>query len=280
VVTALSALTRLKVLHFGLEYLGQKFDQLHPDFPVESRRSPLPPRVILPSLAALKFKGSSEYLEELVARIDIPLLDHLDIIFTFYFFDLTIVLDTPQLLRFISRIPKFQAPENVRIAIDTKYRHFQIELWRSGQISNIVRLKITSMGPERLFACLARFCRLFPLPILECLYIDGGQYSVQHHQDNAENTRWLELFRPFTSVKNLFLSVKFAPRIASALQGLVGERAMGALPALENVFIEEFQPSGPVHEAIGKFVVERQLSDQPIVVSRWDRTAEQDFGDH
>ena len=271
IVTALSTLTRLKVLHFGHDNYGQ-FDLFHPDW--ERRHLPLPPRAILPSLTTLKYEGATEYLDDLVAQIDAPLLDHLDIIFTDFNYDRVIVLDTPQLLQFISRIPKLQAPDKARIAIGNTHHNFRIDLWRPGQISSIVRLAINSMEPERQFPCLAQFCRspLFPLPTLECLYIDGGQGSIRHQWDDAENTRWLELFRPFTFVKNLFLAMDFAPRIAPALQGLVGEGAMDVLPTLESVFIEEFQPSGSVHEAIGQFVAERRLSGRPIVVSLWDRT--------
>jgi hypothetical protein len=174
----------------------------------------------------LKFEGTNEYLEDLPSRIDVPQLDHLDILFTFLYLDRAIVLDTPQLLRFISRIPKFQAPDKGGVSIETQLqvarRNFHIDFWLPGQISSIIRLET------------------FPLPTLECLYIDG-QHSVQHQQDNAENTRWLERFRPFTPVKNLFLCMDFAPHIASALQGLVGEGAMEVLPTLENAFIEEFQ---------------------------------------
>ena len=210
-----------------------------------------------------------------MARIDVPQLDHLDMmIFTFIYFDLVVVIDTPQLLRFICRTPKLQAPDKARVAINTTDGNFQIEFWRPGQVSSIVRLKVNSEDPEQQFRSLAQFCHspLFPLPTLESLYIDGDQFSVQHQQDNDESTRWLELLRPFTFVKNLFLSMDFAPCIARVLQGLVGEGAMEVLPSLENVFIEEFQPLGSVHEGFGQFVAERQLSGQPVVISRWDKT--------
>lgn len=276
-VTALSALTRLKVLRFGFECEERHFDRFGPGWGsrlLDHRDLPLPPRAILPSLTALKFEGASEYLEGLVARIDVPQLDHLDIFFDSFYHDRPIVLDTPQLLRFINRIPKLQAPDNARVVIDNTDRSFQIDFWRPGQISSIVRLKVSSREPERQFPCLARICHspLFPLPTLECLYIDGGQYSGQHKRRKDEKTRWLELFQPFTLVKNLFLCMEFTSRIAFALKRLVGEGAMAVLPALENVFIEGFRSSGSVHEGIVRFVAERRLSGRPIVVSRWDRT--------
>jgi hypothetical protein len=71
-VACLSSLTRLETLR-----LGFRSPQSRPDRP-----SPPPPtRVIVPVLANLSFYGASEYLEDLVAQIDAPLLYHFDITF-------------------------------------------------------------------------------------------------------------------------------------------------------------------------------------------------------
>jgi hypothetical protein len=60
------------------------------------------------------------------------------------------------------------------------------------------------------------------------------------------------------------------PSIAPALQELVGERVIEVLPALQSLFLQERDPSGPVQEAIGKFVAAQQLASYPIIVSHWD----------
>jgi hypothetical protein len=80
---------------------------------------------------------------------------------------------------------------------------------------------------------------------------------------------WLEIFRPFTAVKNLYVIKGLAHHIAPALQDLVGERVTDVLPALESLFFEGLLPSGPVQEAIGRFVAARQLLGRPVAVSRW-----------
>ena len=90
-------------------------------------------------------------------------------------------------------------------------------------------------------------------------------------QDDIESSQWLELLHPFTSVKALYLSWEFVPRIAPTLQELVGERVVEVLPALQGLFIEELLPPGPVQEAIGKFVAARQLAGHPIAISRWEK---------
>jgi hypothetical protein len=72
-------------------------------------------------------------------------------------------------------------------------------------------------------------------------------------------------------VKNLYISKEFAPGIAAALQELVGISQV--LLGLQNIFVEglRVEPSKPFQENIGKFVAARQVSDQPIAISDWDK---------
>jgi hypothetical protein len=74
------------------------------------------------------------------------------------------------------------------------------------------------------------------------------------------------------TVKNLYLSEKFAPRIARALQELTGARTTEVLPALQNVRLEGFEPSLPVQEGFAWFISARQLTDHPVAISVWYRT--------
>jgi len=101
-VTCLSALTRLKLLYI-------EFESPRSRPPREGRRPP-PTRSILPVLIDLRFIGVSEYLEDLVTRIDAPLVDFLDIKFFHQ-----LILDTPQLVHFISRSPKLKAYDEARV---------------------------------------------------------------------------------------------------------------------------------------------------------------------
>src|SRR6267154_4411909 len=102
--TSLSALTSLDPLR-----LWVRSPQPRPA--LESRRPPPLTRAILPSLTRIKFKGASEYLEVILARINAPRLDNLRITF----FN-EIIFDTPQLFQLISRTPTLRAREKGRIA--------------------------------------------------------------------------------------------------------------------------------------------------------------------
>jgi hypothetical protein len=278
-VTALSTLTRLETLHLYLS--RDSTPRSHPDW--ESRRLPPPTRTVLHSLIDFRIRSFIEYSDDFMARIDAPLLDRLHIlifpplsqvIVTPSHLNQAIALNTSHVLRFISRVPKFQTLGEAHIGIDDTDFDVWIKFLSKRTSSGVLKLEICCDEPHKSFPCLAQFCRLpfFPLPTLEYLYIDEGTYSSPRWPDYTEKTRWLEILQPFTSVKNLYLSKDFARYIMPTLDELGGEIVTEVLPTLENVFIEEFQPSGSVHEAIGQFVSERQLSGQPVVVSRWDRT--------
>jgi hypothetical protein len=114
-----------------------------------------------------------------------------------------------------------------------------------------------------------RMAAFIPCSTLEDLYIFEEVFLLRRWQDDVEDTLWLDLLRPFVAVKSLYLAGEFVPRIAPALQELVGERTTEGLPTLENIFSTLFQPSGPLHEGIEKFVAARRLTSHPVAV-RWD----------
>jgi hypothetical protein len=223
-----------------------------------------------------EFKGASGYVEEIVARTDAPLLDHLHVTF----FN-EISFDFPQLLLFISRIPQLQKPETARLRVydSAIWMDFSFPKQMSGNVpalglSRIRTRYITSplvstFLPDQHFPCTAprQFCcpPFFPLPTLGCLYIDGWP---MRRRDDVENIRWLELLQPFTTMKNLYLSRSLAPPIARSLQELVPRRATKLLLNLQNIFLIE-ESWGAVHGAFGKFIV-RKLSPHRISISHWD----------
>jgi len=101
----------------------------------------------------------------------------------------------------------------------------------------------------------------------ERLYIYERSYSELKWQDDIENSQWLELLHPFTAVKYLCLSEKFARHIAPYLQELVGGRTTEVLPALQSLLLNK-HPSVPfkASESIRKFIVARQLSNHPVAI--------------
>jgi hypothetical protein len=261
IITALSTLTELDLL--VLEFQSPLY---FPD--LESRRLPPLTRSVLPSLAALRFIGASEYLEDLVARIDAPRLFSLDItLFN------QIVFDTAETNRFINRTSSLRTLDVARLKFRGDGASVYLSTQTTGYREQIV-VKVRCREFDRQISSLERVCTSFlpPLSALVDLYIYEDVFSPPDWKDDIENTLWLELLHPFSAVKNLYLSQKFLPRIAPALQELVAGRTTEVLPTLENIFLEEsFQPWGHDQEGIVKFVAARQLSGHPITVSPWER---------
>jgi hypothetical protein len=254
VITSLSGLTRLEKLGIGFESPRSRPDQ-------KSRR-PLPQtRTLLPVLTKLEFQGVSEYLEVLVARIDAPLLSSLE---TTFFHQL--IFDTPQLTQFPSRTPKFKGLDEARVV----FSHWQVLVILPRTIDGALQLAISCSQPDWQLSSLAQICSSsFPLALIsavEHLYIQS-RFRKMHWQDDIESSQWLELLHPFTAVTDLYLSQESVSCIAPVLQELVRERVTEVLPALQTLFLEEKLPSGPIQDAIGQFVAERQL---PITISHWE----------
>ena len=255
-VCCLSTMTRLETLWLVFESPKSR--------PVRVTRPPHPPtRSTLLTLTLFWFRGVSEYLEDLMARIDAPLLDSLSIR---YFHQL--IFETPQLAQFLARTPNIQPPVAVRITFFD--RHVEVTSPPSRPIKFI--LEISCRQPDWQLSSLTQvFSSSFPeafIHTVEHLYICQDKLW-EPKEDDIEDGQWLEVLHPFTAVKDLYLSREFASRNVPALQELAGE----ALPSLQNIFLEDLPSDacGPVQGAIEKFVAARQLANQPVAVCHWDR---------
>lgn len=256
-VTSLSVLTRLENLKLSFQSSRSRPNR-------ESRRPHPPTRSVLPSLTFLHFMGVSEYLEDLMARINAPQLDDLHIIFFHQ-----LIFDTPLLAQFISRIPKLTAHDQAHVAFSDWGAFLTLPRTYDKQF----QLAISCTQPDWHVLSMAQVCNstLPPFSTLEHLYIsDRGSTQRRWHGD-IENSEWLELLRPFAAVKNLYLAEEYAPHIVPALKEVVRERETEVLPALECLFLEKLYESGPVQVAIRQLVAMRQLSNRSIAVSLWER---------
>jgi hypothetical protein len=213
----------------------------------------------------LRLKGVGEYLDDLVARIDAPLLDKLTITLLHQ-----LIFDTPQLSQFISRTPKFKTHTEAHMVFSVK----DVSITLPQIFHGVLKLAISCSQSDWQLSSLAQvFSSSFLqalISMVEHLYIQSRSFRL-HWQDDIENSQWLELLQPFIAVKSLYMSRDFTPRIAPALKELVGERVTEVLPALQTLFLEEPLPSGTIQEAIGQFVAVRQLAGHPIAISPWKR---------
>jgi hypothetical protein len=258
----------------SLEALFLEFQspQSRPDW--ASRSLPPSKRTILPALHEFRFKGTTEYLEGLVTRIDTPQLDRMHITF----FN-QIDFDCPRLAQFINCTPTLRALDEAHVQFDDSTASVKLRYWTSESGVDNLLINISCREPDWQLSSIEQVCNssLHPLSTVKDLYIDHEYSQLTWKNDAIENTLWLELLLPFTAVENLCLSKEFAPGIATTLQELVGGRITEVLPSLHNIFVEGLEPSGPFQENIGQFVAARQLSDHPITISDWDEDSDMEM---
>jgi hypothetical protein len=259
-VSCFFALTKLETLVLAFQISGS--------FPITEHRPPPPPtRTLLPALTELRFYGVSEYLEDLVVQIDAPLLDNLKIYFYHQF-----IPDTAQLAQFINRLPKLKALDVAHV--DFRDDGVRLKLGRAFEKGGL-RISYEAIDSQVLSVvqiCTSSLFQAFSTTV-ECLYICN---SHTHRSSQlvalGESIHWLELLRPFTSVKSLYLSVETVPCIARAFQELFGEGVAGVLPTLETLFLGKFypfprtavQPNRPTLSG-------REFSGRSVAVSSWKR---------
>jgi len=260
IATYLPAMAKLERFHLG-------FRSPRPPPGPASRHPPPLARTTLPALNQFYFQGNSEYLDDLVAHIDTPLLD--DVSVTFFN---QLVFDTPQLLQLISRTGKLITLNHAEVLFHGD--HVKVKFSSSPPRDTVdcesLVLVIRCRGLVWQLSALAQVFRP-PLPSLSSLqrlYISEGQHPYPRLEDDTENVEWLELLQPFTALSDLYLSEELAPRIVPALQG---DGVMQVLPALRNVFLDGPQLSEPIQGAIADFIAEQQLSSHPVAIYSRER---------
>ena len=197
VVTCLSAMPNLNLFWLGLR--SRESIPNHPDY---WRLPPPPTPAILPSLTEFGFKGASEYMEDLLPRIDAPLIYNVSI-WLFYL----LIFDTPQLYNFLSRTQIFESSSGDD---ELYFRH-------GHQFS----LSITGITLSRELSSLVQICSLSfpPICTLKRLDVRLNRWSTPHYPGDTdmEYVRWLYFLHPFTARKYLCLDKNAARRIVPAL---------------------------------------------------------------
>ena len=180
-----------------------------------------------------------------------------------------LTFDVSQLHQFIGRTETFSGLNIVNVGLDDKYAAVELSQQRSEYPPPSIRLEMPCKGSDWQLSFLAQACSsLSPtLSTFETLKVlDCEDQLTLGWEDEMENGQWLEIFHPFTSVKNLHLSEDVAPLVVPALQELTEERVTDVLPALQNLYIDLFQTSGLFEEGVSQFVAARQLSNQAVTV--------------
>ena len=222
-VTYLLALT-------SLEHLFLEFKLSSPSSNRESQHSPPPTRAVLPTLTHLSFTGFSEYLEDLLARIDAPRVNRFSLMFSD-----ELAFDTPQVIQFISRTPKLSTPEEAQALFDFG----DVVLTIPSPPSTVLDIEGPTLGTSCIFSyeqlytlAEAGSSSLFPLSTVKQLYVKESDDQSICYGAGIDSGVFRWLFRPFTSVKTLYLTDYLAQYAMPAIRKPKREKV---LPVLENI---------------------------------------------
>ncbi|KAH9011535.1 hypothetical protein EDB83DRAFT_2680681 [Lactarius deliciosus] len=218
---------KLTCLSIGLRSSPSRPDQTH-----------LPPetRVVLPSLTSFMFTGESAYLEAIVTRIDTPQLRSIDIAYT------------NQLDFWVTELSKFIERLAVKPSL---FGHAEISIgdvgtcfYLSGEIdlpSIAIRLH-SNEGMHEQVIDMARALNQNSAMLSDVIHLEislkDPEFDQQFEDDYMDDVEWLELFRPFTAVKELRVYERLEVYITRALDGQIGEVGTQVLPALDLICVE------------------------------------------
>lgn len=251
--SCLAVLSNLEELFIEFQY-----PQYHPLRIVPPPSS----RAVLSALTYLGFRGSNEYLEDLISRVNAPNLDRLNVSFF-----MSPIFSIPELHSFIGSVERFKLlgraymelyPWSVRISLGSP-THLDL-----GTKCDGIAQRISS---------LAQLCNeLSPLlSQVERLEIKGDSDPQVEPEVVMESAQWVELFRPFIAVQGLYVSKSLGPLVTQALESLPGESTKEVLPALRCLSLGGFKPPASIQDIMKPFATVRQLSDQPVTIERWER---------
>jgi hypothetical protein len=246
--SALSGMAQLRTL--SLHFLSLPPRRNFLGFPPHSGE-----RVVLPSLTCLKYRGTSKYLDSLVARIDAPHLGDIDITF---FFQPTI--DASHLGRFVERIEVRTSLSQA--TIETSAHSISISVSQPGT-STPLKLQISCKQLDWQLSCMAQVCDQFS-PFLfrvEALRINTTQSSIGQ-DDMGEH--WVDLVRSFGGTRDLWMANELTMDILRTLGQADGGQTT-VLPALRRLHVEKpMEMDVPSCEALDSFMTSRSLSDCPV----------------
>ena len=222
---------------------------------------PPPPgdRVVLPALTRFKYRGTSKYLDILVARIDAPRLGDIDITF---FSQPT--LDASQLGLFISRIEMWRPPSRAEIL--SSWDAISIIFAQPEALGTRLVLQISCKQLDWQWFSISQICDHFSsfLHSVESLSImTAGLSSVP---DDMDDEQWLRPIGAFSSAKVLRVASELATDILRSLR-LADEGHEFVLPALQNLHVQEpVSMDELLWETVESFVTQRQLSSLPVQI--------------
>ncbi|KAH9034410.1 hypothetical protein EDB84DRAFT_1578182 [Lactarius hengduanensis] len=246
---ALSEMTQLQTL--VLRFLSFPPSRNDLDFPPQSWK-----RVVLPVLTSLKYRGTSKYLDSLVARIDAPCLGDIHIAFLSQ-----PTLDALQLGLFIGRIEMQASPLEADIL--SSWGDISITLTQPDSLTRL-ELQISCGELDLQLSSISQICDHFSPLLSNVEDLTIATIGLSSVPDDIDDEQWLRIIRAFGGAKDFRVSGELWTDILRALCP-AGEGGETVLPALRNLHLQEpISTHGPFWDTVRSFLTQRQLSSRPV----------------
>jgi hypothetical protein len=252
-VASLATLQSLETLIIGFRSATSRPDRIHP-----------PPitRTVLPALTYFRFKGASEYLEDLVSRIDSPQLNQTVIAYLNQVVDFQVV----QLSNFIDRTvgPEINRFKHARLSFSygtvafTVYPHANHSPWDRRPATTI----ISCYGVDCQVSHIARVLGHMSAKLSNVVHLKLKTEYEGLQLEGTDDVEWTHLLHQFSAAKTLHVSQELAGHLAPALEDTITTVIVDeVLPSLDLIRVVD-QPAS----SIEKFTAARRLSGHPVTI--------------
>ena len=216
-------------------------------------------RIILPALTRLKYRGTSKYLDNFVARIDAPRLGDIDITF---FSQPTV--DALQLGRFIERIEVQTSLSQADV--ETSAHSVSICFSQPGG-STKVKVQISCEQLDWQLSSIAQICDQFSAFLFRINDLGIDSIQSPSGNDNMDDEQWIEIICSFGRATDFRVAGVHVTDILCALRSV--DRVLIAdtvvLPSLLSLRLQEPMPIvGPLWDAAESFISSRRLWGCPV----------------
>jgi hypothetical protein len=213
--------------------------------------------VVLPALTCFKYRGTCEYLDRLVARIDAPYLADLEI--TYFNAPTSDLLKLGEFIDHIE-IHKYHRRAN----ITSSERTVSVSLTQPGTSNSFKVHSFCEQLTEQLDT-VSRICTRFSTSLFHVEDLDISVTRKSRWDEHLHTEQWSAL-DSFTGVRWFHVAGDLSIYIVGALD-LPSRQRKPVLPALHKLCISQPGPRpGPLMEAIATLMTTRQLSAKPIAV--------------
>jgi len=249
-VACLAALTSLRSLHIDFQSTTSRPDRTDPATGT---------RTVLPALTYFEFSGVCDYVEDLVARIDCPRLNGIDL----SYLDPSVDFRVSQVFKFINRSEDPQLTLFSGIDVSPHPFPSQITLRLSHEYPYHIVIFISLIGCDWGLSHVAQVFGQLSAKLSNVRHLSIGS---REQGPEIGHTEWVQLLYPFTTMQALYVFGGCVGHVALALEGVDGEMTTELLPALDLLCLKD-QPVS----SIAEFCAARQLSGRPVTFVRTRR---------